>query len=130
MGKIITPIVDLERKLIADAQEQIRVERQVIVHVSISTTHSWWQIRIWPSTFLVPREGADKAKLLNADRIPFFPEWLHVFGSKHHFTLIFEGLSNDCEVFDLIEEIPQEGGFEVKGICRNQTDVYHVEIFD
>ncbi|PRY84551.1 hypothetical protein [Mongoliibacter ruber] len=130
MEKVAPPKIDLEKKLITDAQAQSKVERQVIVHVSISTGHSWWQIRIWPSTFLIPREGGEKSKLLNADKIPFFPQWLHVFGPKHHFTLIFEGLPKDCEEFDLVEEIPQEGGFEVLGICRNQTDVYHVEIFD
>jgi hypothetical protein len=31
-------------------------------------------------------------------------------------------------VFDLKEEIPQEGGFEVRGIVRNNSDVYTVDI--
>jgi hypothetical protein len=30
-------------------------------------------------------------------------------------------------MFDLIENIPQEGGFEVRNIVRNNNDVYVVE---
>ncbi|UJP67039.1 hypothetical protein IPZ59_08880 [Mongoliitalea daihaiensis] len=130
MDPQVIPAVEIEEELLTEAKVQIDVERQVIVHVVIHTGHQWWQLRIWPTTFLIPREGGDRSKLLSADNIPCFPQWLHVFGPVHRFTLIFEGLPKDCEVFDLMEEIPQEGGFEVKGICRNQTDVYHVEIFD
>lgn len=126
----VIPAVEIEEELLAEAKIQADVEKQVIVHVTIHSSYSWWQLRIWPSTFLIPREGGSKAKLLNADNIPFFPQWLHIFGPIHRFTLIFEGLPKDCEVFDLVEEIPQKGGFEVNGVCRNQSDVYHVEIFD
>jgi hypothetical protein len=31
-------------------------------------------------------------------------------------------------VFDLVEEIPQPGGFVIKNIRRNETDVYHIDI--
>ncbi len=127
---IINPTIEVEEDLVQKAKEHVNIERQVIVHVVLRTNIAWWQLRIWPSTFLIPKEGGGKSKLLNADKIPFYPQWLHIFGSSHRFTLIFEALPQDCSVFDLIEEIPQQGGFEAKGIQRNQSDVYHVEIRD
>lgn len=127
---IVKPEVKIEPDLVQQAKELVNIERQVIVHVLLKTGFSWWQLRIWPSTFLIPREGGGKSRLLNADKIPFYPQWLHVFGSSHSFTLIFEALPKDCEIFDLAEEIPQQGGFEVKSIKRNQSDVYHIEIID
>ncbi|GHB44173.1 hypothetical protein [Mongoliitalea lutea] len=130
MEPSVIPAVEIDEELLTEAKIQADVEKQVIVHVTIQSTYSWWQLRIWPSTYLIPREGGAQAKLLNADNIPFYPQWLHIFGPIHRFTLIFEGLPKDCEVFDLVEEIPQKGGFEVNGICRNQSDVYHVEIFE
>jgi len=44
------------------------------------------------------------------------------------FTLIFQGLSKGCQLFDLVEEIPQEGGFAVRGLLRNSSDVYQVHL--
>jgi hypothetical protein len=125
---IILPDVKIDKEVIAKSKEAIQVEKQVIVHITLRTSFAWWQVRIWLSTFLIPREGGDQSKLLNAENIPFFPHWLHVFGENHRFTLIFEGLPKDCEVFDLIEKIPQKGGFEYFGIRRNRSDVYHIAL--
>jgi hypothetical protein len=44
------------------------------------------------------------------------------------FLLIFEALPKGCNIFDLVEDIPQPGGFFVSDIMRNATDVYHVHI--
>ena len=44
------------------------------------------------------------------------------------FTLVFSGLPKECESFDLKEEIPEEGGFFVKNIRRNNSDVYRIKI--
>ena len=33
-----------------------------------------------------------------------------------------------CKVFDLIEEIPESGGFKIYDIRRNKSDVYRVDI--
>lgn len=127
--EIITlPDVKIDEEVITKAKEALQVERQVIVHVTIKSTYTWWQVRIWPSTFLVPHGPGLESKLLHAENIPFFPQWLHVFGNTHRFTLVFEGLPEDCEVFDLIERIPQEGGFEYFGIRRNRSDVYHIAL--
>jgi hypothetical protein len=57
-----------------------------------------------------------------------YPHWTHVANGSHTFTLFFEALPGSCTVFDLMEVIPQEGGFLVQGIVRNETDVYRVEI--
>lgn len=127
--EIITlPDVKIDEEVVTKAKEALQVERQVIVHVTIKSTYTWWQVRIWPSTFLVPHGQGVESKLLHAENIPFFPQWLHVFGNTHRFTLVFEGLPEDCEVFDLIERIPQEGGFEYFGIRRNRSDVYHIAL--
>jgi hypothetical protein len=42
--------------------------------------------------------------------------------------LIFGALPKKCHVFQLIEEIPEEGGFTVRNIIRNKTDVYEVDV--
>jgi len=97
-------------------------ERQTIVHCMVPEGYAY---RIWPSTFLIERESGKKAKLLTAFNITFAPQWTHNDGKG--FTLIFEGLSKGCEFFDLKEIIPEEGGFEVLGIMRNNSDVYQVD---
>ncbi|MCU0359312.1 MAG: hypothetical protein MUF75_01135 [Bacteroidia bacterium] len=99
-------------------------ERQTIVHCSMDEGE--YAYRIWPSTFLIERGSGRRAKLITAFNIAFAPEW--TLNDGKGFTLIFEGLSKNCTVFDLVEIIPQEGGFEVKGIVRNNSDVYQVKI--
>lgn len=96
-------------------------ERQTIVHCMLPEGFAY---RIWPSTFLIERESGRHCKIITAFNITFAPEWTHNDGRG--FTLIFEGLSKNCEFFDLKEIIPEEGGFEVLGIVRNNSDVYHV----
>lgn len=103
-------------------------ERQTIVHCTLteSMADGFILIRIWPTTFLIQSDGSRK-KMLWFEQIAPFPHWMPVL-VPHTFTLIFEGLDRQCELFDLVEEIPQEGGFEVKGIRRNEMDVYRVKI--
>ena len=96
-------------------------ERQTIVHCSCGDDYAF---RIWPSTFLIEQGTGHRARLITAFNISFAPQW--TLNDGKGFTLIFEGLSKDCSVFDLKEIIPQEGGFEVTGIHRNKTDVYQV----
>lgn len=96
-------------------------ERQTIVHCTCGDDYAY---RIWPSTFLIERGTGRRAGLITAFNISFAPQW--TLNDGKGFTLIFEGLSKECSVFDLKEIIPQEGGFEITGIRRNQTDVYQV----
>jgi hypothetical protein len=97
-------------------------ERQTILHCSMEEGE--YAYRVWPSTFLIERGSGRRAKLITAFNVSFAPEW--TLNDGKGFTLIFEGLSKTCTLFDLVETIPQDGGFEVKGIVRNKTDVYHV----
>jgi hypothetical protein len=113
----------------SETEEEIEIEvrvlesqeRQTIVHCSCADVYAY---RIWPSTYLIEFESQKKVKLITAFNISFAPEW--TINDGRGFTLIFEGLSKSCNFFDLKEIIPQEGGFEVKYIIRNNTDVYYV----
>lgn len=113
-----------------EIEEQIEVktleseERQTIVHCSCEGdgTDAY---RIWPSTYLEEHGSDRRAKLITAFNISFAPQW--TLNDGRGFTLIFEGLSKSCKSFDLIEMIPQAGGFEVFNILRNNMDVYHVK---
>ena len=110
-----------------DVEEEVKTledeERQTIVHCSISGEGSE-AYRIWPSTYLGEHGSDRKAKLITAFNISFAPTW--TLNDGRGFTLVFEGLSKNCKSFDLIEMIPQAGGFEVFNIPRNNMDVYNV----
>ena len=73
------------------------------------------------------QEDGARKKLLQAYNISSFPIWKMV-NSGHRFTLIFEGLDKSCKIFDLLEDIPEPGGFNIKNITRNTTDVYWLGI--
>lgn len=96
-------------------------ERQTIVHCSCGDDYAY---RVWPSIFLIEHGSERRAKLLTAFNISFAPQW--TINDGKGFTLIFEGLSKGCTKFDLKEFIPQDGGFEVLNIPRNNMDVYTV----
>ncbi|MCE3280567.1 MAG: hypothetical protein K0S44_2758 [Bacteroidetes bacterium] len=117
-------------EIITEVKEETAIETmlaeesQVVVHCICSMEAAY---RIWPTTFLIENDTGKRAKLLTAFNISFYPYW--TFKNRgQKFTLIFEGLSRNCVLFDLKEEIPQEGGFHVKSILRNSTDVYTVDI--
>ncbi len=98
-------------------------EQCTIVHVQY---YGYGPIRIWASTFLVQDNGIRK-KLLQAYNISLYPVWKEIrFG--HRFTLLFEGIDKDCQLFDLFEDIPEPDGFYIQGIERNETDVYWLSI--
>ncbi|MCF8238793.1 MAG: hypothetical protein K9I85_11595 [Saprospiraceae bacterium] len=124
------PIAPAKPKIVVVPRELTKTEeeRQTIVHCTLTEPMAggFMLIRIWPTTFLIQSDGTRK-KMLWFEQIAPFPHWLPVL-VPHTFTLIFEGLDRDCSVFDLVEEIPQEGGFEVMGIQRNERDVYRVRL--
>jgi len=47
---------------------------------------------------------------------------------KNSYLIIFIPLPKSCDFFDLLEDIPESGGFFVRNIKRNKADVYHVQI--
>jgi len=106
--------------------EKIKEESQVTIHFKY--TGSMWgnKIRIWKSTFLHAKGSSHRSSLIHVENISVHPTWTHVSaGETINFTLIFSGLPKDCEYFDLIEDIPEPGGFIINDIKRNNSDVYH-----
>jgi hypothetical protein len=115
-------VAELEERILED------FERQTTVHCSIKV-EAGTGLRIWPTTFLVEAESGNRRKLMHQLNIPLAPQWLVVEKNcTYQFTLIFEGLSRNCILFDLVEEIPEEGGFTVHHIHRNDSDVYKVTL--
>lgn len=114
---------NIQTEVAEKTETLVSAERQTIVHCTCGDTYAY---RIWPSTFLIEHGTGKRAKLLTAFNISFAPTWTYNDGKG--FTLIFEGLSKECALFDLVEVIPQEGGFEYKNIVRNNSDVYTIEL--
>lgn len=114
----------ITRQQEAQTETMAAEENQTVVHCICGMDAAY---RIWPTTYLIEYNTGQRAKLVTAFNVSFYPYWtIKEAGQK--FTLVFEGLSRNCVIFDLKEEIPQEGGFEVNGITRNGSDVYTVTI--
>jgi len=124
----VLPAVKLEPGLKEELLTRIEEEGIVIVHCSY-TTRFVSSIRIWNSAVLIDQVSGSRSRLLHALNISIAPEWTEVAGgSTARFTLIFAALPKACESFDLFEDIPFPDRFEVKGIQRNEQDVYQVII--
>ena len=77
-------------------------------------------------SYLPPEIPIDpsRSRLLHTENITIAPVWMNVQGgSTARFALIFAPLPKSCESFDLFEAIPQSGGFQIKDIRRNKSDV-------
>ncbi len=115
--------------VLAAIEPSILEDSFVYVHCSFDNSWKDALIRIWKTTFLVDRGSGAKSQLIHAENISIAPLWTIIKdNSTHNFILIFSALPKSCTVFDLIEEIPQPGGFLVKDIQRNPRDVYHVTL--
>lgn len=118
-------------KRITKLEPVVEEEGQVIVHCFIRANAFIEKVRIWRSTFLIDNDSAHKSKLIFANNITLYPDWTDVpFGQNIHFTLIFSPLPKKCTSFHLFEDIPENGGFEMSNIVRNQSDVYQVDLSD
>ena len=120
----------LEEKIFIDSDllTNIEEESQVIIHCSMTADEYANAARIWSSTFIIDNQSGKRCQLVFADGITMYPNWTYIEeGSSLNFTLIFNGLPKSCQSFDLVEIIPQAGGFEYRKINRNKSDVYHVE---
>lgn len=101
----------------------------VYVHCRCANRGDDLLVRIWRTTFLIDHHSSAKPQLLHAENITIAPQWLLVpKGATHNFLLVFGSLPKTCTQFDLVEEIPQPGGFEIRNISRNERDVYHIDI--
>lgn len=124
--EIAEPEVVEKQALQIDAS--VEEERQVILHCFMHMPQGGG-VRIWKSTYLMDKQSAHRSKLVNAFGISIAPVWTLVeVGQTVHFTLTFERLPSTCVIFDLIEDIPEEGGFFVGNIVRNREDVYKVRL--
>jgi hypothetical protein len=125
-------IIQEKIEIAAELKSQILnlEERQVIVHVSTINLYNYnCTIRLWPTIFLFPKNSSKGCTLIESYNIAKYPEWQNLPPkSIHNFTLIFQGLPKDCEMFDIIEVIPEHGAFEVRNIKRNSYDVYKVTL--
>ena len=109
------------------SEVQIDVEKQVIVHCHASYLPNMpWQLRVWPTIYLFPKESNHRCKLIQHFNIALYPQWQYINKVEHHFTLVFEGLPKECTHFDILEIIPESGAFEAFNIQRNNSDVYHI----
>jgi hypothetical protein len=104
-------------------------DQHVYVHCYFKNDQPEMLIRVWRTTFLIDHTSGARSELVHAEKISFAPQWTIIQGKiTFSFLLIFSALPKDCNVFDLVEVIPQAGGFYVPGIKRNELDVYHVDI--
>ncbi|MCX8531775.1 hypothetical protein [Chryseobacterium luquanense] len=128
MDVLTKPIIAQE--ILESLQTKIEEEKQVIVHCCFPASPFLGNlIRIWNSTVLIDQNSSHKSKLIHAENISIFPNWTPVpFMKDFWFTLVFSGLPKDCKSFDFKEEIPEEGGFFVKSIKRNSSDIYRIKI--
>ncbi len=124
---LLKPKVVIDKEVKLKLLNNVSEKSQVILHCSYTGSSFYDRIRIWKSTFLFAKESNHQSKLIHCINIPLFPEWLTIKnGETINFTLIFSGLPNHCKTFDMIEKIPEPGGFEVKNIQRNKTDIYNI----
>lgn len=138
-------VYTLSRTKIKEVQAPARPEVETDVLTSIDTAllddscvyvHCHFQnegqemlIRIWRTTFLIDRGSGARSGLIHAENISYAPLWTLIPEKKHYtFLLIFSALPKGCMHFDLVEEIPQPGGFYVSSIQRNEKDVYHIHV--
>ncbi|UUV21590.1 hypothetical protein [Paenimyroides aestuarii] len=133
MGIMIEENLKIKPSICDELKEDIlflnNEEKQVIVHCSIYSVDYGDAARIWKSTYLVDKESGLTYKLIFAEGISFAPQWTLIpFQKPLEFTLIFKGLPKSCKSFDLVEIIPEDGGFQVLNISRNTADVYYVTI--
>lgn len=118
-----------ETKTITSEQTEVREDSYVYVHCYVQPPVDDVLIRIWKTTFLIDKYSGSKSQLVHTENISLAPQWTLVPRNKpYSFLLIFTALAKSCTRFDLVEDIPQSGGFLVKDIQRNETDVYHVDI--
>jgi hypothetical protein len=129
--------------VIAPPRVRPEVDLDVLTHIETSTledsyiyVHCYFRnrwknmlIRIWKTTYLLDRTSGARSNLVHAENISIAPVWTRIpDSSEYNFLLVFSSLPRSCNVFDLVEEIPEPGGFHVPDIQRNETDVYHIDL--
>jgi hypothetical protein len=127
MATIISkPTIKIDKEVLQFLQTE--EQRTTIVHCRLHSPYPTLA-RVWPSTYLIEESGR-KVKLIKAFNIAMAPDWTWFISEDGFvcFTLLFEGLTKDCTLFHLIEDIDEAGGFYSGKIERNKSDVYVVEL--
>jgi hypothetical protein len=120
---------EIETDTLTSIDSQSQEDSYIYVHCYFQNSFKDMLIRIWKSTFLVDKTSSARSSLIHAENISIAPQWTHIpDGVTYNFLLIFAGLPKSCRTFDLVEDIPQPGGFFVENISRNETDVYHINL--
>lgn len=128
MPLIIEKPVDIDLSILNELKEFVLEEGQVTIHCICKGGDYGTSVRIWKTTYLYPHNSTGRSELVYSEGISLYPNWTKV--ERHGvlaFTLIFTALPATCKVFDMLEVIPQPGGFRIQDIVRNKTDVYYVE---
>jgi hypothetical protein len=114
---------------LASIDPELLEDSYVYVHCSFPISSPDMLIRIWKTTFLKDCHSPGQSQLIHAENISYAPEWTMIPDrGTYSFLLIFSALPKTCLLFDLVEDIPQPGGFLVKHIKRNKTDVYRITL--
>ncbi len=120
---------EVEVAEMTSTRTEVLEESHVYVHCYFNNTHTDMLMRIWKTTFLIDKASGARSGLVHAENISYAPQWTSIpNNSRFRFLLIFSALPKSCVQFDLLEEIPQSGGFYIPDIQRNEQDVYHVDI--
>jgi len=120
-------LVDAEA--LTDLSSKVEEQGQIVIHVIYPPQSEPYAIRVWKSTFLFSKNSDHRTKLIHAENISLSPQWTEVSDCQPYaFTLFFEAFPKNVLVFDLVEIIPQPGGFNYHGILRNYTDVYTISL--
>ena len=125
------PSIQIDPEILAELTNETEEAGQVVLHILYNTPmHTFMNIRIRPTTYLFDQHSNHRSELVHVENICLYPNWMPCFpGEKFHFTLIFSGLPKNCTVFDFIEVCDNEAGaFEARGLHRNATDVYFLEV--
>jgi hypothetical protein len=118
---------DVKKELLSDIAE----EKQIIVNCIINGGNDGTAARIWKSTYLVDNVSKQRSVLLLTIGVSHYPNWTLIPPkSTLRFSLIFSPLPKSTKVFDLVEQIPESGGFYFSGLRRNGADVYQVDLTD
>ncbi len=116
-------------EVLAAIHPELLNDAYIYVHCHFENDGHEMLIRIWKTTYLIDRSSSARAELVHAENITYAPQWTMVPDHQpFNFLLIFQRLPKSCTQFDLVEQIPQPGGFHVKNIGRNESDVYNVDL--
>ncbi|PCJ66029.1 MAG: hypothetical protein COA58_08110 [Bacteroidetes bacterium] len=130
---LIKEITKTKVEIDSEVLTKVEEEAQVVVHCSFYNDPSMYigeiGVRVWKETFIIDEATGTKNQMVKAFGIVYQPDWYFIKpGENKRFTMIFDALSKSCTSFTLAEIIPQSGAFVVKGIQRNNSDIYSVKL--